>query len=297
MTDKILYQEIASQLADGLLVPFFGAGASAASSGAASGGGLAKELADSCSFPGCRRVSKLSLAEVASFYELTISRARLESKISETLSAATHAGEMHRIVAGLKCVRLVVTTNYDQLIEQAFDEAGRQYDLVVFAAGDAGRLNSFAWKAPEQDLKFLSAAELDHCLDLEARCVIVKVHGGILPDPYRAGFVLTEEDYVRVLARGGPGMAFPRVLLSYCLTRGLLFLGYRLEDWNVRVMLLNLREAEKRHPASPQRHYAVSLDYPESKKELWKSRGVSLYRQDLSEFGQALRDQLKKGAE
>jgi hypothetical protein len=59
-------------------------------------------------------------------------------------------------------------------------------------------------------------------------------------DPTRDSYVITEDDYIRYLA--GPDVAsqLPAVLRQRISEANLLFLGYSMRDWNLRVVLERL---------------------------------------------------------
>jgi hypothetical protein len=104
---------------------------------------------------------------------------------------------------------LIYTTNYDHLLERAYERSGRRFNKVVSA----------------RDI-----ARSDPSLS-----TIVKFHGD-LDDP--SSVVLAETDYFRRLAFDEP---LDIKLAADAFSNGVLFLGYSVSDINLRLLLYRLR--------------------------------------------------------
>src|ERR1035441_7307620 len=121
----------------GNVVPFLGAGASRIGQGEGSAAlpssaELADFLAVGVNYPS-RLPHERDLARISSLYENLIGRPTLKSKLRGKLGPTgpddqprnfPH-GDIHKLIAKQGGPRLIVTTNYDTLIEDAFIEAGR----------------------------------------------------------------------------------------------------------------------------------------------------------------------------
>lgn len=142
---------------------------------------------------------------------------------------------------------LVVTTNYDTALERAFEGAHEPFDLAVFmASGDhKGRFLHVPWdgsptpvERPNEYVEF----PINDDGEL-ARTVIMKVHGGPVPlDPLDArqldrNYVITEDDYIAYLSRSPAESLIPTQLLRLLRESHLLFLGYGVREWSLRVFL------------------------------------------------------------
>ena len=94
---------------------------------------------------------------------------------------------------------LVVTTNYDDVLEQAFLDAGEDFDLLTYIASgeDCGRFAH--WRpgsAPQTILIPNEYAELS----LERRSIILKIHGDVdRSNAERDSYVITEDHYIDYL--------------------------------------------------------------------------------------------------
>ena len=103
-------------------------------------------------------------------------------------------------------------------------------------------------------------------------------------------FVVTEHDYVDFLAR--MDSAVPKMLMKHFRTRGFLFLGYSLRDWNLRVVLKNLAtpaQTQRQKDAVPS--WAIQKSASELECLLWGKRNVSIFDVDLQLFVQKLKEQ------
>lgn len=85
-------------------------------------------------------------------------------------------------------------------------------------------------------------------LDLNERTVIYKMHGAVdRKQPERDSYVITEDDYIDFLARMTKNKAVPAIFAELFQRRHFLFLGYGLNDSNLRVVL-NRIEKDLRRP-------------------------------------------------
>ena len=95
-----------------------------------------------------------------------------------------------------------MTTNYDDPLERAFDEAGEPFDVVWY---DGGRRAAGAGSCTGRRTASRAvdrAAERVHGLALDERPVILKIHGAVdRGDPERDSYVITEDHYIDYLRR------------------------------------------------------------------------------------------------
>lgn len=120
-------KQYAKAMASGDAALFAGAGLSRAA-GSADWRELLKEVAEDLSLDIDRETDLIAVAQ----YHLNEkrNRARLNQAIVEKLSEVTEPTTSHRILARLP-IRVVWTTNYDQLLERAYEAAGKRVDLKV----------------------------------------------------------------------------------------------------------------------------------------------------------------------
>ena len=140
------YGPIRQAFLDGQIIPFLGAGASlaarvppgnawaAASAFLPNGSELADHLAKESGFPpGEAR----DLAKVAQYFHVQAGRPLLHKELRKIFQRAYAPLPIHGLLASAQKPLLVVTTNYDSLIEQAFASANKPYrETVAAVAGN-----------------------------------------------------------------------------------------------------------------------------------------------------------------
>ncbi len=308
------YGVIWNRLKAGKVVPFLGAGASFVGRSPdarwdadkpaflPSGIELAHFLADEAMFPSTIPSDRDDLAKVSSYYADISGRRTLRERLREVLNHDYQSGPLHEFLASLSPCLVIVVTNYDTLIEQAFRAAGKPYDLVIYPADPPkDKANTILWwqhGAPEPEFK--AANELD--IDLAGTNVIYKMHGTIVRETNEwDNFVITEEDYVEFLSRMTTNTAVPALFYEYFRERSFLFLGYSLRDWNLRVVLKNLskylssskRIADEDEEVLPS--WAIQRNPSELERKLWEKRNVNIFDVALDEFINKLRERQKGG--
>jgi hypothetical protein len=287
----------------GKVVPFLGAGASfvgrppgavwAADQTAflPSGRELSNLLAGETMFPAESQIDRDDLAKVSSYYADVNGRRVLRERLREVLANDYPSGELHHFLAALPEHQVIVVTNYDTLVEQAFRAAGKPYDLVVHPADRKDIANAVLWwRHGETEPVPIAPNELD--IDLARTTTIYKMHGTVDRDTGTwDNFVITEEDYVEFLSRMTANTAVPSLFYEYFRERSFLFLGYSLSDWNLRVILKNLSKllSPKRGAGTNRDEdilpsWAIQLHPSELERTLWKNRQVSIFDLTVDEF-------------
>ena len=109
------------------------------------------------------------------------------------------------------------------------------------------------------------------------------MHGAVdRREPSRDQYVITEDDYIDFLARMTKNKAIPAIFAEAFQTRHFLFLGYGLNDWNLRVVL-NRIERDLRRPKGI-KSWAIQYKPKPIEARFWQERGVEVYDQLLDEF-------------
>jgi hypothetical protein len=93
--------------------------------------------------------------------------------------------------------QLVMTTNYDSLMEDAFREVGQDYDLIWYEAEGTSR-GTFLHQAPGKAAVPVSS---DYSYPFfESRPAVLKLHGTVV-DRSAGSYVITEDNYIHYTAR------------------------------------------------------------------------------------------------
>jgi SIR2-like protein len=198
---------------------FLGAGASTVPGGQVglpTGGELSRQLATECEYPG---PDKSDFLRVCQYYELMQDGHRLRRSIIRKLSVpGLMPGKLHTLIAGLP-IKCVITTNYDKLMELAFQIAGKHPQVAIYDINGEPSNRSV--------------------LIAESTPLVYKLHGA-MDDP--STMLCTEDDIVQFLAciiLGDPPLL--PVVRQLFESHTILFIGYGLKDWNIRTMIRAMR--------------------------------------------------------
>jgi SIR2-like domain len=210
------------------------------------------------------------LTKMAQYYQAVLGPEPLRDRLHGIFSYAQAPTPLHEFLAGIEKPLLIVTTNYDDLMERALQALGKPFDVVVHLTDKPTVLY---WAAGEQEPEEVMAEDL--LVELETTPVIYKMHGAIdRRDATNGRYVITEDDYVEFLTRMTRTNVIPHAFAKPFKTRPFLFLGYGLYDWNLRV-LLNSIQAYRENPKF--RSWAIETLVKPVEQRLWTARGVDVY--------------------
>jgi hypothetical protein len=175
-------------------------------------------------------------------------------------------------------VPLIITTNYDNLMECAF---GKRPHRVVVQPVDG-------FDGDEAYQLSLRLAENDDP-------ILYKIHGSFRTangEP-PSEVVVTEEDYIRFLTVVHEDRGMPTYIQGLVGPSTLLFLGYSLEDWDFRTIFRALVETRK--PMERNQAFAFQKDPPDFWVRYWDKKDVIIYNVDLYEFAEELQQRVAAG--
>lgn len=227
------------------------------------------------------QVSQYIALESSEFLNFTLHS--VFSKDFETLP-------LHRFLATLpRCLReirksddsprfpLIVTTNYDDVLERTFDLMGEQFDLVSYIAEGDDR-GKFYHKPPGAERVVINLPN-EYPLRPDKHTVILKLYGAVdRDDPQRDSYVITEDNYIDHLSQDF-FLQIP-VNLRERMQSNLVFLGYRLRDWNHRIIFRRIWGDK-----GPKSHSWVIRPEPNTGDvEFWNNRNVRILNASLDEY-------------
>ncbi len=279
------YPEIYEKLMAGKLIPFLGAGAplydrnpkhtpwfqkqqgKEVISYLPTAGELADYLAMKTQVPASERGERTKMAQ---YYVSAVGLRDLRERLRDIFSYAQTPTPLHEFLAEVAAPLLIVTTNYDDLMERAYQRRGKPYDVVVHMTDQEKVL---WWDHNEQEPQEVLADEL--LIDLDQVSVVYKMHGAIDRPQHRIGhYVITEDDYIEFLTGMTRRSVIPKIFAEPFQGRPFLFLGYGLYDWNLRVILNTIQEF-RRYPEF--RSWAIETLSKPVERKLWEARGVNVY--------------------
>jgi hypothetical protein len=316
------YRNVAKAIIDGDVAIVLGAGANLCGrprdtdwqkgqylpSGAELGRFLAKNI-------GCplkeRRIS--DLVRMSQYAVVMRGESALYKKLHSIFDSDYPLTPLHEFLAALPSMlrgsgccphQLILSTNYDDVLERAFIAAKEPFDLVYYTAEGAQR-GKFVHISPGGKPIIIKTPNKYLSVDSQKQSVILKIHGSIrrnnsdkMHDAYTDdNYVITEDDYLDYLTLADITTLVPVKLVSKLKESNLLFLGYSLRDWNLRVMLHRIWQAEKLTNVS----WAIQMNPDEVDRKFWANHGVEILDVDLedyiAELSKRINEQLKDKGE
>jgi SIR2-like domain len=301
--DKHL-RRVLKAMADGRVVPFLGAGANLAGrpEGAVWTGEGSRFLPSGAELARYLRTafeeetpSEVDLLRVSHYVKVLVGDGPLYDELHGLFSGTYDPTSLHAFLAGVPerlfrragqepLYQLIVTTNWDDALEQAFVAAREPYHVVWYVATGPNR-GKFMHRSPSGEVTLIADPSEYVEVSTEECTVILKIHGAVDRASARSSsdsYVITEDDYIEYLS-GGTAIAglVPVELASQLQLSHFLFLGYRLGDWNLRVILNRIwREQEQRYVS-----WAIQKDEPsELDERFWLEKKVEIKAVDLADY-------------
>jgi hypothetical protein len=335
--NELHYRTVISALTNGRVVPFLGAGANLCDrpDGAAfeehgpylpSGSELAAYLARSFGCPPSE-----DLARVAQYIALVGGGTGALYQALRLLFDVNYPPTLiHKLLAVLpRALRdaghppryqLIVTTNYDDVLERTFHAARQEFDIVSYVAEGEQRGKFLHWsyvfepkpRREDQDpLDYQRQVELDReefwelwpprveprpklieipneysGVSIDRRPTILKLHGAVdrISPPEMIerldSFVITDDDYIDYLTRSDIANLVPKNVAAKLGNSNFLFLGYSLRDWNLRVILRRIWGAQKLKWSS----WAIQLEPEDLDQIFWMRRDIQILNAGLKNY-------------
>jgi hypothetical protein len=283
------------------MIPFLGAGANlcdrpdeapwALGRFAPSGGELARTLAERSLYPD----RDLDLLRISQYVDATLGERQLYRYLHSIFDSDYPPTSLHRLLARLPPVlrergahqALILTTNYDDLVERALTDAGESFDVVWYEAKRGPQQGRFVHRDPWGDVIPIRRPNKYTGLDLAERSVVLKLHGAIdRADANRDSYVITEDSYIDYLVGGDVGEQIPVALRERMADSHFLFLGYSMRDWNLRVILNRIWGAQELDLKSwAVQRAPADAGAREVEEALWRDRGdIELLYVPLDEY-------------
>jgi SIR2-like domain len=240
--------------------------------------------------------------------------------LHDLFDADYEPSDLHRLLAGMPKLMaslerpprethlLLVTTNYDDVLERALNDAGEEYDLVWYVARGE-QMGNFMHKPPNEDARVIGDPDqYVEPLNLAERSVVLKIHGAVdRPSGDNDSYVITEDNYIDYLTRTDIRKLIPKGLAAKLRNSNILFLGYSMRDWNLRAIFRRVWLEEKlgwkswaiRRPLDPlpldqaddpvaQKRQRQNELEQELEEAFWDDRGVDIFDVDLTIYTHAL---------
>jgi hypothetical protein len=298
----VFYTQLVREIRRGRVTPFLGAGVNLCGrpEGAAfevgewlpSGLELAEYLAQVFAYP---PELEIDLLRVTQWVAVTLGNSVLYDELHDIFDWDYRPTEMHRTLAKLPAFverekrpeyPLIITTNYDDALERALTDAGVEFDLLTYIA--AGRdQGKFRHRDPDGTTRVIMVPNKYNAVSLAERTLVAKIHGAVqrrAADQDSDSYVVTEDDYIDCLTRTDIVELLPSTVVDRMRHCHYLFLGYSLQDWNLRAMLHRIRRDQALRNAS----WVVQPNPQELEEKAWGYRNVDTLNITLEKFSTAL---------
>jgi hypothetical protein len=303
---------VVKALGEGRVVPFFGAGVNLSHRpdetkwqlGAdylPSGGELSTHLAHTFQYP---EADLDNLLRVSQYVVAMNGSGPLRDELHGMLDKDYPLTPLQRFFAELptalatptKPARplLVVTTNYDDLLERAYRQAGVPFDVVTYIA-EGDERGKFMHTPHEGAPCLIVKPDEYQALSIEAtsralqRAIILKVHGAVdRVNPEGDSYVIAEDHYIDYLAQATAATLLPKQLSNKIFGSHILFLGYSLRDWNLRAILQRIWSEQK----FKYRSWAIQLNPSSLDLTFWRKREVDILGARLDHYIELLRQRI-----
>ena len=229
-------QQVADAVRSGECTLFLGAGAHSlppdgssftyvAADAPPRGAELSKTLAAACGGDTAILGDLSDLRRISLYYErVKHSRPKLIQQLFEEVQENRKPSPMLRALAELPFSH-VITTNFDNLFERALSQAGKDCEVSVYTA---------ARKHPKSPSRSVGPG----------RPFVLKIHGDFEREREDPSIVVTEEDYITFVLRMRDADELnpvPLAVRAQLAQNPTLFIGYSLNDYNLRILFRALR--------------------------------------------------------
>jgi hypothetical protein len=237
-------------------------------------------------------------AELLDRYQDEVPEELHEAPLSDLISAigaqrrAQDPAEPHRLLAQLP-LPLYITAAFNNLLAEALTEAGKDPQVELCR-----------WNEYVEMLPSLYDREPDYLPDKD-RPLVYHVFGHL---EHLDSIVLTEDDHFDYLIGvTSKKDLIPPTVRMHLSNTALLFLGFRMDDWNFRVLFRSLLNQEGYRLRSRYAHVAVQIDPEEGRareperarhylESYFEAEHMSIYWGSVVDFIRELQQRLEGGA-
>ena len=278
------YDEVMRAFVAGRLVPVLGPGAASVA-----GDDLARLLAERFDLDARDR----SLAYVCQAVAARNGIGPLHDELHLALDRDIEPSLLHSWLAALPPLlrsrglpqQLIVSTCFHTGVERAFEAAGEELDVVVYVASGRDR-GKFLHIPPGGNAVVVDEPNAYGGLALEDRGVLLKIHGHVDRGGTREreSFAVSEDDHIDYLVAGDAAGSVPVQIAARLRRSHLLFLGYAVDDWSLRVFLRRVWGGDR----LSYRSWAVQPAVEHVAGDLWRERGAEVYDVSLGTYAEEL---------
>ena len=264
---------------------------------------LAQYLAHTYGYPYPSIDSGPALARISQYISVMKKDGPLQADLRSLFKTRYEPTPLHHFFATLPALLhtrrpdgqypIFITAGYDDLLEQAFDKARQPYDLLFYVTtGNNSRYPKLAhWVWSPDKTKYIIIKDFNkYRFELEKRPLILKMHRVFdAADFEQSRRIVTEDQFINYMYAADAEI--PKTLLAQLKGGGLLFLGYNVSDWSLRVMLHRIWGDQWR--SSEYNSWAVEPTLQEVERNGWKKWDVEAVESGLKDYVSGLQAYLR----
>ena len=234
-------------------------------------------------------IAKLDFRFLSQYFLLRTNQNALY-KILNELYENSQPNPLHNFLADLpkrmSCLpyQLILTTNYDNLLEQAFKSACQPFDVVFYYVAEDDDYCKFKHKRylkqesglKQEDLGVIENPSDYEKFDLTERPVILKLFGSLEDKDC----LITEDHQIDYLLNKVFENEVPKILRKIIKYNSILFLGYSLHDYDLK-LVLNQSWTKQQLKGQSWLIHQFTLSYFDQK--LWEGRKVEFIESSLED--------------
>jgi hypothetical protein len=252
-----------------------------------------------------------SLTSITSYYENFLGRKRLLDDLRAIISNKELPTRTHMLLAEAAKYHLqqpsakdylIITTNYDCLMEKALDHPDLKVPYVV--------LTTTKGENPKVMIRFSAGVEERETLEdsyangneqaptgfvlfkAQKLAIIYKIHGCIRLNYANEGLVISDNDYVDYLSQMNKTGMIPSTVSELMRNKPLWFLGYSLSDWNVRSIYETVKKKSNPNRKDDIRDFAVMYSVGDFERLFFDKNKITIGNTDLNTFANGIMGEL-----
>lgn len=227
-------------------------------------------------------IAKLNLQCLAQYVKFTSNIENVYTRLHTLFQGRYYStNKLHQFFANLPLemqnrgypmpYQVLVTTNYDDMLERAFKAVNQPFDLVFYVAEGEEERGRFQYHPYDQSI---CPIPKDTVLNPK-HPLILKLYGAL------NNFVITEEHHINYLVYREIGQLLPKDLLQALWDHNILFMGYSPNETTLR-LIVNRIWGDK---ALGQESWMIHQSKPgELDKTFWSRRNVALFDNNLEDY-------------
>jgi len=252
-----------------------------------------------------------TLTSIASYYERLEGRQDLWNLLADVIRSKKTPTRTHKLLAEAAKHHLaqkgatdylIITTNYDCLMETALDALKVPYIVLTTRKSDPKVLLRCSENVENREMlrnRYWNREYPGNFVLSKAQSVVIiyKIHGCLHPDINfeNEGLVVSDNDYVDYVTQMSKIGIIPATVSELMREKRFWFLGYSLSDWNVRSIYETIKQ--KSDPDRKNRDYSVMYSVGDFEGLFFEKNEIRIFQASLNEFVDGIISRLPTGVQ